>query len=670
MILAACNTSQMTTEKNDPLQGGDIYLPSLPTGLQVVGTTPSAGSTLTSTSPISVTFDRPVSRENTEASVSLFIGTYQLESNPSNYTRLGLTSMCNGYWRVRNPNNFSISFTWDIYKSPERGMGIAKANGDTFFYTTRGSRTLRLFVNGQQQSVKAQNQTACTSNRTFTWNAESTKLSFGQSLEPGTYTLVISTAASGEARLTSPYILNFTIASTTNELTQEQLQGALDFIDSMFEYPGVSLSLEEATGYNTAENQVVVAAAASDRRFVFAALSDNEVHTLLEFTEESGNLTVKNVITRRKVTLENFSQYFDADGNLISNPSEQLAEQIMPTFYTQSILEMLDALNPELDLLGLNALGSVYEGLGSMSHRNGSQIRRQNFIPQTVCGVSLSGFYQALRAAAITTSEWGLVAFTAVRLLRQGRSWREVISELFLGGTALGELALRALGLDVYPNLVREIQSLEQQLEANCLRLNALVPARVAMRPGQTKTVVAHFENPKSQVQPFTLSATMNLDSIASLSPANISGSATPGDNSQTFEVRCNRQGVTTLAVRLLDPNAGYLIGGNAPRVYVVCDEWVALMGYWLSERYIPWGIFECEYDFTYATPANNATYNILRIKVVERGPSVRCPRLFTVDDTAAMLGSALGLSGGVWGVRDARLGLPNSALRVYTLPQ
>jgi len=51
------------------------------------------------------------------------------------------------------------------------------------------------------------------------------------------------------------------------------------------------------------------------------------------------------------------------------------------------------------DLLGLNALGPVYIDTvpGSMSQRLGFQIPKQNIVrpPQTMCGVSLTGFYDA-----------------------------------------------------------------------------------------------------------------------------------------------------------------------------------------------------------------------------------------------------------------------------------
>ena len=166
------------------------------------------------------------------------------------------------------------------------------------------------------------------------------------------------------------------------------------------------------------------------------------------------------------------------------------------------------------------------------------------------------------------------------------------------------------LELEAFFKLAKEVQSLLQQLGANCLRLYTLEPARVAMQPGQSKTVVLHFENPKSQVQPFVLSAASGSGTVTSLSPANVSGSAAPGDHRQTFTVRCNSQGSTWLAVRLHEPVANILIGANTPRVYVVCEMWVALMGYWQVEQYIPYGIFECEYRFTYATPTYNQLYN------------------------------------------------------------
>ncbi len=58
-------------------------------------------------------------------------------------------------WRVRNSHDFDIPFTWDVYGSAENGAGVAAANSDTFFTTSLGNKTVRIFVQGQLVNTKA-----------------------------------------------------------------------------------------------------------------------------------------------------------------------------------------------------------------------------------------------------------------------------------------------------------------------------------------------------------------------------------------------------------------------------------------------------------------------------------------------------------------------------------
>ena len=80
--------------------------------------------------------------------------------NPSSYRR----------WRIRNSNPYDVFFTWDMYNSPTRqnGFGVAppSVNGvasEIFILTgtEAGANTLRIFVNGQQQDVKASSAAQC-----------------------------------------------------------------------------------------------------------------------------------------------------------------------------------------------------------------------------------------------------------------------------------------------------------------------------------------------------------------------------------------------------------------------------------------------------------------------------------------------------------------------------
>jgi hypothetical protein len=64
---------------------------------------------------------------------------------------------------VRNSNAFPLPFTWEIYGNGQAGSGVAVANGDVFFEsnTVNGANTLRLFVGGKIQEVKASGGARC-----------------------------------------------------------------------------------------------------------------------------------------------------------------------------------------------------------------------------------------------------------------------------------------------------------------------------------------------------------------------------------------------------------------------------------------------------------------------------------------------------------------------------
>jgi WD40 repeat protein len=88
---------------------------------------------------------------------------------PPSFAKLRLTSMCSAdpaltrRWRVRNSNAFPLPFTWEIYGNGQAGSGVAVANGDVFFEsnTVNGANTLRLFVGGRLQEVKASGGARC-----------------------------------------------------------------------------------------------------------------------------------------------------------------------------------------------------------------------------------------------------------------------------------------------------------------------------------------------------------------------------------------------------------------------------------------------------------------------------------------------------------------------------
>lgn len=186
--------------------------------LAVVSTVPASGGVIATQQSLSLTFADAMNRATVETAISIFPGKYDPAKNPTTFLKLQLTSMCNGKWRVRNPNMFALSFSWDIYNSSTKGVGVVPGNSDVFFYTATGSNTVRVFVGSQQQQVKATNTTTCTGAPfTFTWSADSRTVGFKPTEALAVdkeYTLVVSTGAkraSGAQDATSPFTLSFTV---------------------------------------------------------------------------------------------------------------------------------------------------------------------------------------------------------------------------------------------------------------------------------------------------------------------------------------------------------------------------------------------------------------------------------------------------------------------------
>ena len=179
------------------------------TGVNSQGAT---GATASSTG-ISINFDQAVDRASLERAISVFDGEVNNARNPATFTKLGLTSLCNGNWRVHNPNATPISITWDVYTTTENRVGVVPANTDAFFTSSQGANTVRVFVNGKQQQSKATNPANCTSSTlSFAWAADSksavaspkTLLTLNKA-----YSVVVSTFAknsSSSAALSVPYV--------------------------------------------------------------------------------------------------------------------------------------------------------------------------------------------------------------------------------------------------------------------------------------------------------------------------------------------------------------------------------------------------------------------------------------------------------------------------------
>jgi Bacterial Ig-like domain len=182
----------------------------------IASTLPINGATNVRGQKVIINFSEAMDTVAVERSFALFAGKYDPAINPTTFTPLQLTSMCNGRWRVRNPNAVPISFNWDIYlKQDEKGVGVVPGSSDVFFTTSPGSRTVRLFVGTQQQQVKASNNAACKDSLfTFAWSADGKTAT----ITPTTafaantnYTTTLSTLAKSQAgkQLTAPFSFGF-----------------------------------------------------------------------------------------------------------------------------------------------------------------------------------------------------------------------------------------------------------------------------------------------------------------------------------------------------------------------------------------------------------------------------------------------------------------------------
>jgi von Willebrand factor type D domain/WD40-like Beta Propeller Repeat len=186
-----------------------------------------------------INFDTAMDKVATERAITVFKGKYNPAANPATFTTLQLTAMCDGKWRARNPNDFPISFTWDVYKTTEKGVGVVAAKSDAFFYSTKGSKTVRLFVNNKQQQVKASNGTACTDTPyTVTWSNNDKSVSIKPTeafIENTDYTFVLSTAAKSTTgtALINPYVLSFKTGTQVSGPLLLQPGGSVTGVDGV-----------------------------------------------------------------------------------------------------------------------------------------------------------------------------------------------------------------------------------------------------------------------------------------------------------------------------------------------------------------------------------------------------------------------------------------------------
>ncbi len=206
-VLSACNLGQPAPQNPEvnavnPVSSGII-------SQGVTGVTSGLPS-------FTVSFNTGMNHDSVERAIALYPGDYAPTSNPATNTNLGLTSMCNGNWRVRNPNAVPIAFNWDVYNTPQKGLGTVPANSDVFFNTTTGSNTVRVFVGSKLQATKATNPAECSGNPfNFVWSGDSRTVTVTPTaalVSSNQYTAAVSTNAKSDAgvALAQPYASSFT----------------------------------------------------------------------------------------------------------------------------------------------------------------------------------------------------------------------------------------------------------------------------------------------------------------------------------------------------------------------------------------------------------------------------------------------------------------------------
>jgi Palmitoyl protein thioesterase len=233
-----------------PAQGSEVNTQA---GGLVLSTSPvlSASNMFVDTT-IEVKFSEAMNQALTGRAISVFTGTYAPASNPANFSKLQLTAMCDGKWRVRNSNAFPLSFNWDVYQGSELGVGVVPANSDAFFYgglrPQTGNKTVRLFVNGQQQQVKANNTNTCNpENWSATWSADGKTASFASKdvfAANSTLTVVLSTLTqnrSGSSKLSEPYTFTF---STGSKKANGSTQGTVGANGGSLTLDGTTLTVD------------------------------------------------------------------------------------------------------------------------------------------------------------------------------------------------------------------------------------------------------------------------------------------------------------------------------------------------------------------------------------------------------------------------------------------
>ena len=213
----------------------------------VLSTSPADGATAVSVdSDISVTFSEPVKRASFKLGADIFPGRYDPDSNPASFASLELTALCDGkkgaQWQVSNSNDVPISFTWTADKSSDAGVGVVPAQSNVTF-TSGQRKTLRLYVNGEEQASASPSQDSC-AERLYDHaysdgDTTATLLPKAPLAEDQWYTVVLSTrvrTTGNERVFDEPYIFSFNTSDEQDEGTYTpELQAYVDAFTTLNE---------------------------------------------------------------------------------------------------------------------------------------------------------------------------------------------------------------------------------------------------------------------------------------------------------------------------------------------------------------------------------------------------------------------------------------------------
>ena len=115
---------------------------------------------------------RVLPRDANEAVVTVPVTLIVEEPKPTVVNKLNLTSMCSDNpeeelrWRIRNPNDFAVEVSWQVYGTPQQDVVMAPP-GDSFFFTqtNEGPNTTIIRWKDEEgrnrQKIKASGKAAC-----------------------------------------------------------------------------------------------------------------------------------------------------------------------------------------------------------------------------------------------------------------------------------------------------------------------------------------------------------------------------------------------------------------------------------------------------------------------------------------------------------------------------